>query len=104
MQISHTQGPWGAIASMSSDFRHIRHITDEDGNTIADVRYVELFSQEEELANARLIAAAPELLVALSVAEEFMSGFEGDETQEGMGAKLKQIRATITKAGAKKGN
>jgi len=48
--------------------------------------------------NARLIAAAPALLAALAIAEDFMSGFEDDETQEGMAAKLAQIRAAIAAA------
>lgn len=95
---AHTQGQWGACASCSSDFHNIRHITDTDGNTIASVRYVKGFSQEEGLSNARLIAAAPGLLAALLVAEEFMAGFEDDGAQEGMSDKLAQIRTALDKA------
>lgn len=91
MQITHTQGPWGASTSCSSDFRCIRHITDADGNTIADVRYVEGFSQDEELANARLITAAPELLAAL---EGIMVTVAGVETSP----VYKAARAAIIRA------
>lgn len=52
----------------------------------------------EDAANRRLIASAPELLDALQIAEEFMSGFEGDELQPGIGLQLHIIRAAIAKA------
>ena len=49
-------------------------------------------------ADARLIAAAPDLLTALDCAEGFIAGFEGDETQEGIDWLLATIRAAITRA------
>ncbi len=49
-------------------------------------------------ANARLIAAAPDLLAALASAESFISGFEGDEIQEGVDELLAAVRAAIAKA------
>lgn len=52
----------------------------------------------ETWANAYLIAAAPDLLAALKVAENFMAGFEGDELQEGIDDMLKQICAARAKA------
>jgi hypothetical protein len=56
--------------------------------------------------NTRTIEAARQvemtkrdtLLAALKIAEDFMSGFEGDELQEGIDDKLAQIRAAITEA------
>jgi hypothetical protein len=42
--------------------------------------------------------AGPDLLAALRLAEGFMSGFEGDETQEGIDALLGTIRAAIASA------
>lgn len=39
------------------------------------------------------------MLAALAVAEDFMSGFEDDEVQEGMAEKMAQIRDAIAKAG-----
>lgn len=53
---------------------------------------------DEVMANARLIAAAPELLEALRAAEDFMAGFEGDELQEGIDERLTTVRAAIAKA------
>jgi hypothetical protein len=50
------------------------------------------------IANANLLAAAPELLAALKAAEAFIGGFEGDEAQEGTDALLEQIRTAISKA------
>lgn len=46
----------------------------------------------------RIRAAAPDVLSALKMAENFMSGFEGDELQDGIDEKLAQIRAAIAKA------
>ncbi len=53
---------------------------------------------EIQYANARLIAAAPDLLTELEKAEDFMSGFEGDELQDDIDEKLVTIRAAIAKA------
>jgi hypothetical protein len=50
---------------MSSDFDSIRYITDPDGRVLAVVRYARGAEQKENLANARLIAAAPDMLKAL---------------------------------------
>lgn len=50
------------------------------------------------MADARLIAAAPELLEALEIAESFMSGFEGDGTHVGIEGHLQKIRAAIARA------
>ena len=46
----------------------------------------------------RLQLAGPGLLAALRLAERFLSGFEGDETQEGIDALLGTIRAAIASA------
>ena len=53
---------------------------------------------KRNLANAHLIAAAPELLAALIRSESFISGFEGDELQESIGGLLAEIRAAIARA------
>jgi hypothetical protein len=49
-------------------------------------------------ANLRLCSAAPDLFDALEYAESFISGFEGDEMQEGVDERLVQIRAALKKA------
>lgn len=48
---------------------------------------------------SRQMAAAPQMHAALVAAESFLSGFEGDEVQEGIDALLASIRASISKAG-----
>ena len=48
----------------------IRIVVDENDHVVADVRALD--NQEEALANAHLIAAAPDLLAALQVAEAAM--------------------------------
>lgn len=45
-----------------------------------------------------LWAASPEMLVVLRSAESFISGFEGDEMQEGVDEMLAGIRGAIAKA------
>lgn len=47
--------------------------------------------------NRRDAAEAGDVLSALKAAEEFMSGFDGDEMQDGIDAKLALIRAAIAK-------
>lgn len=59
-----------------------------------------------EIAEADLLGAsadpvrdaAPDMLAALKKAESFISGFEGDELQEGISDLLAGIRAAIAKA------
>ena len=43
--------------------------------------------------------AAPAMLEALRLAEDFMSGFEGDECQETLERDLAKVRAAIAAAG-----
>ena len=52
----------------------------------------------EEARLEKIRNAAPELLEALKRAENFIQGFEDDETQEGIDALLSNIRAAIAKA------
>ena len=68
--MAHTPGPWGCDGTEV----HAEHLvicnayrsrTDDEGNWM---------SSEEVEANARLIAAAPELLDQLRMAAEFISG------------------------------
>ena len=53
----HTQGPWHWVEADSDIIRSIYEVNDGNENTIADCGI--------SFANARLIAAAPELLAAL---------------------------------------
>lgn len=102
----HTPGPWkwsNEGYSLRPEFpqpdtHHIHTIFEVDtfgwgfvGSTLED-------SLKESDANRALIEAAPILLDALIVAEEFMRGFEGDEAQVGMEIKLAILRSAIAKA------
>jgi len=76
--MSALKGPFGVEATISSDTRHIRHINADLGEgkpyaTIADVRYVTGLTQEENLALADLLGAAPKLRDALRKAEAVLS-------------------------------
>lgn len=53
-----------------------------------------------ELMRAEVIQQRDELLAAAKIGEDFMSGFEGDELQEGVDENLATIRAAIAKVGA----
>jgi len=68
METKHTSGPWYAGATLSSDFHFIRSINSDSGQ-VAKVRVGPVIEQDESLANARLIAAAPDLLAALEQVE-----------------------------------
>lgn len=57
----HSQAPWGQSATPTSNFETIRNISNSEGTIIAKVVYAEGASQEENLANAALITAAPKL-------------------------------------------
>lgn len=103
---AHTPGPWQWSESGYSlrpefpqpDTHHIHTILE-----ISSLGYGFIGSKPEDVlqenkANHALIAAAPELLEALTMAEEFISGFEGDEAQTGIEIKLAIMRQALAKA------
>lgn len=61
----HSEGPWSQEATMSSDSRFIRYINNANGRVVAEVRYAEGAEQDENLLNASLLAASPQLLRVL---------------------------------------
>lgn len=89
----HTQGEWEVVAGTSIEV---------DGLLIAKVPERLKNDHEdgffETRANAKLIAAAPNMLSGLEMAAGFISGFEDDQTQEGIPFLLATIRAAIGKA------
>ena len=62
---THTPGPWGAVAT--SNHAHDYRLTKPDGSPLPVS--AEANDHTEQRANARLIAAAPDLLAALEAAE-----------------------------------
>ncbi len=100
----HTPGPWFRVPY--GDGHDTVICEDEAGNRrIAFMALPGCRDQQERRkawreikANARLIAAAPELLAELEKAEDFMSGLEGWDLQDGIDEKLAGIRAAIAKA------
>lgn len=65
---AHTAGPWKAIGNPYSD--KARDIVSPEGDRIAAVNGAAFDNSSEVAANARLIAAAPDLLAALQWAVE----------------------------------
>jgi len=93
-QSKHTSGPW----DIHGDFREIHELHDSDGvRTLADVDPDNLMPGAERAANARLIAAAPELLEALY--NMVISAVPGmNWTDESGQLMIRNARAAIAKA------
>ena len=81
MNTKHTPGPWTRENAMSSDFDNFKHITGPDCEQVATVHQMEpqcnvseepRMTQAEAAANAKLIAAAPDLLAALKEVMEYI--------------------------------
>jgi hypothetical protein len=83
----HTPGPWELEIITGA------YVT-ADGTHIADVHHGRTATAKAEgHANARLIAAAPELLEALCLAHDYLAGNGWDDDP-----RLDTIRAAIAKA------
>jgi hypothetical protein len=80
------------------DHRLIMHRADSNLAVVEGREHHASWFKTIDHPDAWLIAAAPCLLHALKLAEDFMAGFEGDELQEGIGDRLAAIRAAIAKA------
>ena len=104
MKPAHTPGPWRwdghSLLPCNPDYKsHAVHTILEADNFawgFVSSKLEDVLPEDE--ANRALIAAAPELLEALTFAEQFMSGFEGDAAQDGIDAKLTTIRIALSKA------
>lgn len=89
---SHTPGPWRAISL---------NVWDDNGGErkICNCDVGPLHGYAEDEANARLIAAAPELLEALQQAEKRLAKYhERDPLNAGLDNTLGWVRAAIAKA------
>jgi hypothetical protein len=63
--MKNTKGPWSAVATPSSLLHDIRYISGGNCEKIATIHIPADMSQEEALANARLIQRSPDILNAL---------------------------------------
>jgi hypothetical protein len=75
--MSHTKGPWKLSGGQS------HHIVDADANieiakALSSQSYLGPKSKAESMANARLIAAAPEMLEALETCLNFISNKDAE--------------------------
>ena len=87
MNTQHTPGPWYIDGQNESAAIGYRAIVDNEGFTICN-------PSPMGQANARLIAAAPDLLAALEVVREYMNHAADQFSYED----IVQIRAAIAKA------
>lgn len=102
----HTPGPWYIGKDFSDQGRHIyaaQKVRHEDGDEWHPL--IASTDDDERLidwqANARLIAAAPDLLEALKeIAADYADRFDLDDPSTNPGIKytIKQARAAIAKA------
>lgn len=88
-QAKHTPGPWQRAGGFT--------IKAESGRHIAKVGALHL-GPEEDLANARLIAAAPDLLEAAECILSDLNAIMPPELVRHFGASRMKLRAAITRA------
>lgn len=93
--MTHTPGPWNIGKYPINDYAYA--VYGKDNSKIAQLEKFDQQYQEEEEANANLIAAAPELLEALSDLENYSELVlsEIDSSQSGW---YYQFQAAIQKA------
>jgi hypothetical protein len=96
--MSHTPGPWYAEEADAA----VPVCSESDGRLVAYVDYTKVRTDAAEYAaNARLIAAAPELLEALRVAANLLTLYLPEEEIVGTAFKTKEARERIHAAIAK---
>ena len=88
----HTPGPWAYIVPDGYVVRHPQIYS--DFGPVANATWLGENKLDQLKSNARLIAAAPELLEAL---EEIVSAADGDGWSQ-LDADLRKARAAIAKA------
>ena len=109
--MSHTPGPWRVHQHhhindelwLSIGWHTYEGTSNPDGRWIgpvAELKYL-VAREDEQWANAHLISAAPELLEALRLAENYVHLWMQDNTGEKELADLQQIEDAIAKAEGK---
>jgi len=103
--MEHTKTPW----RVGSPYRMGSVVADEPvpeigGSDAVDYYGGHLVAESIAPRNAEFIVRAcnahAQLVAALLVADDFMSGFEGDDMQEGIDTKITQVRRALAAAGA----
>jgi hypothetical protein len=105
MSAKHTPGPWKLNTARMGDKLLDWHIAaDPHGSSLPvclSDKYSEFRNAEQEIANAHLIAAAPELLEALKDAVSMLDDlkFRSDADQEGaVTEQIREANSAIAKA------
>ena len=102
MEKQHTPGPWRVGINSCEVFDESRSKRIVDSSTWVGMCTMEAYPADERIANARLIAAAPELLEAcvgvLSAIEAFPHTKQKTPIGKPNGGIAKLVRAAITKA------
>lgn len=104
-QPSHTRGPWGCERKAHTRHGDFLIFSEQDDTFIAEVVGREIESAQEIEANARLIAAAPDMLAELREARSALLGAAIELARAGKTisaaryeAKAERIVQTIAKA------
>ena len=91
-----TPGPWRVYRTATG---FVMGIGDDSGDGITDGRFALWRGHDDEAeANARLIAAAPDMYEALKLAYRNFEGFGGTDGHDKANEALPIIRAAIAKA------
>lgn len=106
MTSKHTPGPWVVHDHPTDPYQYGHHVTTADGLTVCSVTYQLPVStphgveEATRVANAHLIAAAPELLEALIKADQMFRdvGFIAEADRLRPGSLGSEIRDAIAKA------
>lgn len=79
METKHTKGEWKVTTNEYNDVAPL--FIQCKSSILADV-HKNINNQQESIANAKLIAAAPELLEACIIALKYFNGFDSPEQNE----------------------
>jgi len=105
MKTKHTKGPW--IALKNSAFYEVYNESRFDDESdcffsvnvlLHDMNSNDLNHTEENKANAKLIAAAPDLLEALNIAVQILESKNGYHKDHDNPLSIKQMKEAIKKA------
>jgi hypothetical protein len=95
-EAKHTQGPWMIIHSYNIVAENGRRGIASAGGYQNNQKTEAVHA--ENCANARLIAAAPDLLAALKIALPYVESFDGDNADRQTKANAATVRAAIARA------